>query len=82
MHLNDENLTELARKTRNNLIKSFWLYTNHVVVYHKQYFAFLSLIEYTNIVINLKEPARKKLKKTMYRLEREFVHGLEKPRLI
>ena len=82
MHVNNENLNELARKTRKKLLESFSRYTNHVIVYHKQKVAFLTLLEYSQIIIDLEGRAKQKMKKTMRRLEREFVHGLETPRLL
>ena len=80
MYINDENLNELARKTRKKLLESFSRYTNHVIVYHKQKVAFLTLLEYSKIIIDLEGRAKQKLKKTICRLERDFLHGLDQPR--
>ena len=80
MHLVDDDLTELAHKTRTSLRYQLLPYADHIIVYHKQRFAFFSVPEYTGIIIDIEGEAKQKLKRTMRRLQREFLHGLKRPR--
>lgn len=80
MQLLDENRPELNRMTRISLKGQLLPYSNHIVVYYKQYFAFFNTPEYTNIIIDIVEPGKSKLRKRVRKLQREFLHDLKNPR--
>lgn len=80
MQLLEENQQELNRMTRTSLKYQLLPYGNHIVVYYKQYFAFFNVPEYTNIIMDIVEPGKSKLRKKVRELEQEFLHGLKNPR--
>ena len=80
MHLKAESMTSFSRTTMPALRQQMLPYANHVIVYHGTYFAFLSIPEYTKLVLDIEGAARKKLKRTMQRLQYEFMHSLQQVR--
>lgn len=80
IQLLDENRPELNRMTRTSLKGQLLPYGNHIIVYYKQYFAFFNTPEYTNIIIDIVEPGKSKLRKRVRKLQREFLHDLKNPR--
>lgn len=80
MQLLDENRPELNRMTRIGLKGQLLPYDNHIVVYNKQYFAFFNVPEYTQIIMDIVEPGKSKLRKKVRKLQREFLHGMKNPR--
>jgi len=80
IQLLDENRPELNRMTRTSLKGQLLPYSNHIVVYYKQYFAFFNTPEYTNVIIDIVEPGKSKLRKRVRKLQREFLHDLKNPR--
>lgn len=80
IQLLDENRDELNRMTRTTLKGQLLPYSNHIIVYYKQYFAFFNVPEYTGIIIDIVEPGKSKLRKKVRKLQREFLHGLNSPR--
>lgn len=80
IQLLDENRPELNRMTRTSLKGQLLPYSNHIVVYYKQYFAFFNTPEYTSIIIDIVEPGKSKLRKRVRKLQREFLHDLKNPR--
>lgn len=80
IQLLDENRPELNRMTRTSLKGQLLPYGNHIIVYNKQYFAFFNIPEYTEIIMDIVEPGKSKLRKRVRKLKREFLNGLKKPR--
>lgn len=80
MQLLDENKPELNRMTRISLKGQLLPYSNHIVIYNKQYFAFFNVPEYTQIIMDIVEPGKSKLRKRVRKLQREFLHGMKNPR--
>jgi hypothetical protein len=80
MQLLDENRAQLNRMSRTTLKGQLLPYGNHIVVYYQQYFGFFNLPEYTDIIMDIVEPAKSKLRKKVRKLQREFLHGLKHPR--
>lgn len=80
IQLLDENRPELNRMTRTSLKGQLLPYSNHIIVYYKQYFAFFNTPEYTSIIIDIVEPGKSKLRKKVHKLQREFLHDLKNPR--
>lgn len=80
MRLLDENRAELNRMTRSSLNGQLLPYDNHIVVYYKQHFAFFTAPEYSNIIMDIVEPAKSRLKRKFRQLHREFLYGLKRPR--
>ena len=80
MQLLDENRPELNRMTRTSLKRQLLPYSNHIVVYYKRYFAFFNIPEYTNIIMDIVEPGKSKLRKRVRKFQREFLHDLKNPR--
>lgn len=80
MKLLEENRPELNRMTRSCLQHQLLPYGNHIVVYAQQYFGFFSVPEYTGIIMDIVEPGWSKLRKKVRKLQREFLHGLKRPR--
>lgn len=80
MQLLDENRPELNRMTRISLKGQLLPYSNHIVIYNKQYFAFFNVPEYTQIIMDIVEPGKSKLQKRVRKLQREFLHGMKNPR--
>ena len=73
-------MTGFSHMTMPVLRRQMLPYANHVIVYHGAFFAFLSVPEYTAAVLGIEGAAREKLKRTMRRLQREFLHELQKVR--
>ncbi len=75
-----ENMPELNRMTRKRLQHIMLPYGNHIVVYAYNYYGFFDLPEYTEIVMNIVEPAKSKLLKKVRRIRREFLGSMKYPR--
>ncbi len=75
-----ENRAELNKMTRTTLKRQLLPYSNHIIVYYKNYFGFFTTPEYTGIILDIVEPGKSKLRKKVRRMHREFLHGLQNPR--
>ncbi len=75
-----ENRAQLNRMTRPTLKGQLLPYSNHIIVYYKNYFGFFPTPEYTGIILYIVEPGKSKLRKRVRRMHREFLHGLQNPR--
>ena len=80
MQLYSENHPELNRLTRRSLLHQMLPYSNHLVVYAKQYYAFFDAPEYTEIVMTIEEPGKSKLLRKVRRIRRDYLGGLKFPR--
>jgi len=80
MHLKAESMTTFSRTTMPVLRRQMLPYANHVIVYHGSFFAFFSVPEHTAIILDIEGTAKDKLKRTMRRLQREFLHELQNVR--
>lgn len=80
MQLLQENHPELNRMTRNRLNHQMLPYGNHIIVYAQNYYGFFDLPEYTEIIMDIHEPAKSKLRKKVRRIRREFLSSLNRPR--
>lgn len=63
LYLNKKHLNELANKTISSLKTEEKMGTNSVIVYSGSYFAVFDLDDYTEIIVELEEEARLRLKK-------------------
>ncbi len=80
MQLLQENRPELNRMTRKTLKHQMLPYGNHIIVYAQNYYGFFDLPEYTEIILDIQEPAKSKLRKKLRRIRREFLCSLKRPR--
>lgn len=80
MQLLEENRPELNRMTRNRLKHQMLPYGNHIIVYAQNYYGFFDLPEYTEIIMDIQEPGKSKLRKKVRRIRREFLSSLNCPR--
>ena len=80
MQLFAENHPELNRLTRKSLLHQMQPYSNHLVVYAKQYYAFFDAPEYTELVMKIEEPGKSKLLRKVRRIRRAYLGGLKFPR--
>ena len=80
MQLFAENHPELNRLTRRSLLHQMLSYSNHLVVYTKQYYAFFDAPEYTELVMTIEEPGKSKLLRKVRRIRRDYLEGLKFPR--
>lgn len=80
MQLFAENHPELNRLTRRSLLHQMLPYSNHLVVYAKQYYAFFDAPEYTELVMTIEEPGKSKLLRKVRRIRRDYLGGLKFPR--
>jgi len=80
VQLRCENMPELNRMTRQRLQHIMLPHGNHIVVYAYNYYGFFDLPEYTEIVMNIVEPAKSKLLKKVRRIRREFLGSMKNPR--
>jgi hypothetical protein len=62
LYLNKKQLSELANKTISTLQKEEQMGINNVVVYSGNYFARFDLDKYTDVILDLTDEARLKLK--------------------
>lgn len=63
LYLNKKHLNELANKTISSLKREEQMGENSVIVYSGRYFAVFDLDDYTEIIVDLKQEARLRLKK-------------------
>jgi len=80
MQLLQENRPELNRMTRNRLKHQMLPYGNHIIVYAQNYYGFFDLPEYSEILMDIQEPGKSKLRKKVRRIRREFLSSLNRPR--
>jgi hypothetical protein len=80
MQLLQENRPELNRMTKNTLKHQMLPYGNHIIVYAQNYYGFFDLPEYTEIIMDIQEPGKSKLRKKVRRIRREFLSSLNRPR--
>ncbi|HDK42747.1 MAG TPA: IS4/IS5 family transposase [Candidatus Pacearchaeota archaeon] len=69
LYLNKKHLNDLANKTISSLKSEEQIGTNSVIVYSGKYFAVFNLDDYTEIIVDLKEEARFRLKKWIKRFK-------------
>ncbi len=63
LYLNKKHLNDLANKTITSLKSEEKIGVNSVIVYSRNYFAVFDLDDYTEIIVDLKEEAKDRLKK-------------------
>ncbi len=74
-YLNKKHLSALANKTIASLKSEEQMGINSVIVYSGNYFAVLDLDDYTEIIVDLNEKARLRLKKWIGRFKRARFRG-------
>lgn len=70
LYLNKKHLNALANKTISSLKREEQLGINSVIVYSGNYFAVFDLDDYTDIIVDLKDEARLRLRKWIKRFKR------------
>lgn len=75
LYLNKKHLSDLANKTITSLKNEEQMGINSVIVYSGNYFAVLDLDDYTEIIVDLNEEARLRLKKWIGRFKRARFRG-------
>jgi hypothetical protein len=71
---------ELNRRTRIRLRDQLLPSDSNIILYCENRFAFLSPLEYTDLLLNLSEPARQKILAKTRRLKRQVATELKHPR--
>jgi hypothetical protein len=71
---------ELNRRTRIRLRDQLLPSDSNIILYCENRFAFLSTLEYTDLLLNLSEPARQKILAKTRRLKRQVATELKHPR--
>ena len=70
LYLNKKHLCDLANKTIASLKSEEQMGVNSVIIYSGNYFAVFDLDDYTEIIVDLSEQARLRLKKWLERFKR------------
>ena len=71
---------DLAKKTPPRIRQELLPSDNVIIVYWKNYYAMFAPLEFAGILVDLNEPARKKISQKCHRLRRDLTEGLKKPR--
>jgi len=80
LHLLRKHRQELNRKTPPRIRQQLLPSDSYIIVYWQNYYGLFSTYEYTEILVNLTEEARKKVAQKSRRLRRELDESMKNPR--
>ena len=80
LYLREQSRAELNRQTRPRIRDQLLPSATVLLLYCQQRFAVLTPLEYTELVLTLAEPARRKILAQARRLRRELLAALPNPR--